>query len=61
MRLTTSVYLRKIKPTSTAALEACRRTTGATHSDFIDSDYPKLVVGERCEMQDDRVEVPRIR
>lgn len=55
------MYFRKCKPTCTAALEARRWTTRATHSDFIDSDEPKLVVGERGEMKNDRVEVPWVR
>lgn len=49
-----------IKRTSTAALEAHRRATRAAHSDSVDSQDPELVVCERYEMQNDRVEVPWI-
>lgn len=56
-----TVHVRNIKPTRSAALEAHRCTTGATHSNFIDSDDPELVVGEGGEMQNDRVEGPGVR
>lgn len=50
-----SIYF---KHTCTAALEAHGWTAGATHPNFIDSNDPELIIGERCEMQNDRVEAP---
>lgn len=56
----TQVMKAVIKRTSTAALEAHWRATRAAHSDSVDSQDPELVVCERYEMQNDRVEVPWI-
>ena len=46
--------------TCPARLQTCRHAAGPAGSDGVDGDDPELVVGVGRQLQDDRVEVPRI-